>query len=108
MDVKRFFPKNLRGVKILSQAGYEEPTFFDKPELLNLSERQAKLWKANNGVLKRVDCVLYTVKYDGQFYAEYESKQNALYEIKRLAEAAQTGDRIFKFSHESDLGNRER
>lgn len=108
MDVKRFFEKDLRGVKILSQIGYEKPVFFDKPELLDLSERQAKLWKANNGELRRVDCVLYTIKYEGQFYAEYESERHALYEIKRLAEAARNGDRIFKFSHECELENRER
>lgn len=108
MDVKRFFSKNLRSVKILSQAGYEMPIFFDNPDLLSLSERNAKLWKAADGILERVDCVLYSIRYDGQIYAEYESEKHALHEIKRLAEAARTGDRIFKFSLESELKNRER
>lgn len=114
MDIKQYFAKNLRGVKVMSQIGYGDLIFFDNPDQLELIERQTKLWKASGGILKRVDCVLYSVKIDGQFFAEYETKEHAIGEIKKLADCARKGDeqltglKCFKFSHECELKNRER
>ena len=106
MDVKQYFAKNLRGVKILSQADYEKPVFFDNPKLLRVSAIPALVWKVKCGKLVQVPLTLYTIEYSGQFLAEYESEEHAISEIKELAKAAQNGAHgIFKFSWECELAN---
>ena len=102
--IKKIFKGQVQGVNVLSQAGYEKPIRFDNLNLLSVNVSPALVWKSKSWGRVQVPVTLYTIEYDGNFLAEYESEEHAISELKELAKAARSGDcRLFKFAWESQL-----